>query len=115
MANLNEIKDQRLKRELQQAFQQMRSGKPSDAVRTIAGAFIYLLELKPEIRDATAAIRGGRRVPILTRWPALGANWKQGSLESGTPEIEYVRDRFALSEAITYFEFTVETAIDHDA
>jgi hypothetical protein len=27
------------------------------------------------------------------------------------PKIELVRDRFALSEAITYFEFTLDTAI----
>jgi hypothetical protein len=27
------------------------------------------------------------------------------------PKIDYVRDHFAVSEAITYYEFTLETAV----
>jgi hypothetical protein len=33
------------------------------------------------------------------------------SLREGTPKIEFKRDRFVMSEAITYYEFTVDTAI----
>ena len=57
----------------------------------------------------------GMQMPLLMRWPMLGANIKPGSVQAGQPEIEYIRDRFALSEATSYYEFALETAIEHEA
>ena len=48
---------------------------------------------------------------MLMRWPVLGANLAPDSVKAGEPRIDYVRERFALSEAITYYEFTVDTAL----
>ncbi len=49
------------------------------------------------------------------RWPALGANLKLESIEAKQPEIEFIRDRFAVSEAIMYYEYTLESAINAGA
>jgi hypothetical protein len=35
-------------------------------------------------------------------------------MRDGDPKIEFVREKFAMSEAITYFEFTVDTAIQQE-
>lgn len=44
-----------------------------------------------------------------------GANLKPGSVRAGKPEIEFLRERFAISEAMTYYHFVLETAIDEGA
>ncbi|MEJ2130943.1 MAG: hypothetical protein P8Y95_04820 [Gammaproteobacteria bacterium] len=116
MPKPEQIQDEKLRGMVADAFQHLRSGDPTQAVHQLSDAFLYLLELKPDLKTETVAMRRGQRqMPLLMRWPQLGANWKAGSLQSGNPEIEFVRDKFALSEAITYYEFTLETAINHDA
>lgn len=116
MPKPEQIQDEKLRTLVSDAFQTMRTGDPTQAVHQLSDAFMYLLELKPELKQATVAMRRGQqRMPLLMRWPQLGANWKAGSLQAGKPEIEFIREKFALSEAITYYEFTLETAIDNDA
>ncbi|MCZ6869522.1 MAG: hypothetical protein O7G84_08470 [Gammaproteobacteria bacterium] len=116
MPKPEQINDEKLRTMVADAFQNLRSGDPTGAVHQLSDAIMYLLELKPELKEATVGMRrGGRRMPLLMRWPQLGANWKAGSLQAGKPEIEFIREKFALSEAITYYEFTLETAINHDA
>jgi hypothetical protein len=53
----------------------------------------------------------GRGMPAVMLWPSLGANVKLESLRSGKLEIEIVRDTFAISEALTYYEYTVEAVL----
>jgi hypothetical protein len=115
MAKPDQVNDEKLRTLLTGAFANMRAGKPTDAVHQCADAFLYLLELKPEIKTESAAARRGMQMPLLMRWPMLGANIRPGSVQEGKPEIVYSREKFALSEAITYYEFTLETAIDHGA
>lgn len=115
MAKPEQVHDERLRGMLQDAHGHMRAGKADVAVRRLVEAFMHLLELKPEIKDATVTPRPGVTMPAIWRWPQLGANLKMDSVRTGKPEIEFVRDRFALSEAITYYEFTLETAIKHEA
>ena len=45
------------------------------------------------------------------RWPALGANLALDSVLQKQPRIEFIRERFSVSEAITYYEYTLERAI----
>ena len=52
-------------------------------------------------------------MPAVMRWPNLGANLKLDSVMAKKPEIEFIRDHFAVSEAITYYEYTLESAINH--
>ena len=116
MPKPEQINDEKLRTMVADAFQNLRTGDPTGAVHQLSDAFMYLLELKPDLMQAKVAMRRGQRqMPLLMRWPQLGANWKAGSLQSGKPEIEFIRERFALSEAITYYEFTLETAINQDA
>lgn len=111
MADLSKIKDDELRTSLETAHGQLRGGKPTDAVRTLADAFLSLLEKHPEALSRTVPARTGRDMPLVARWPALGANLSMASVREGKPTIEFTRERFALSEAITYYEFTVDTAI----
>ncbi len=111
MQKLDKIKDEELRTRLTEAHQQLRSNKPTDAVRSLADTFLWMLKAKPDLLGETVAARGGRRAPLVMRWPALGANLSRESVEAKDPKIEFVRERFAMSEAITYYEFTLDTAI----
>lgn len=108
---LDKIVDAELKARLTEANQQLRTGSATEAVHTLADTFLWMLRARPEMLDATVPLRAGRTVPLVMRWPALGANLSLESVRAKDPTIEFVRDRFALSEAITYFEFTLDTAI----
>ncbi len=106
MAKTSEVQDGDLRALIEKAHDLMRGGKPTEAVRECATAYIQLLEKKPEIiQQGLQAVR-----PALM-WPRLGANLSMQSLAAGKPEIVFERDHFSLSEAITYYEFTLESAV----
>ncbi len=111
MAKPEEIRNQELRGLVESAHERMRSGEPSEAVKLLVEAYLKLLELRPEILDEKIEIRPGREFPAVMRWPGLGANLDMKSVLEKKPRIEFTRDRFALSEAITYYEFTLESAI----
>jgi hypothetical protein len=113
MAKHDAVADETLRKQLDQAFASLRGGNPTDAVRTLADVFLSMLRDHPELLGATVAARAGNRMPMVMRWPSLGANLVTGSVRDGDPKIEFVRDRFAMSEALTYYEFTVDVALDH--
>jgi hypothetical protein len=92
------------------AYQSMRKGDGTDAVHKLCVSFARLAQVKPEYGQRRAQMRF-RQVPAALRWPALGANLKPESIRSGAFEFEFVRERFAVSEAMTYYEFTVDTAL----
>ncbi len=110
MASPEQIEDPQLRERLEKARQEMRSD-PSAAVRTLAEAYVYVLGKRPEMLSETVELRPGLKMPVVMRWPALGANLTLASVRSGKPEVEFVRERFSVSEAITYYEFTLESAI----
>lgn len=111
MARPDQVLDEELRELFVDAQGSMRTGKANDAVKTVVKALNRLLELKPELTTEEHEPRPGWKIPFLTRWPQLGANFVEGSLAKHEPEIEFVKENFALSEAITYYEFTIETAI----
>ena len=115
LARKDQIKDPKLKALIDEAHGLMRRNQPTEAMHGLVAALYRLLELKPELATEQLEPRPGWKMPFLTRWPQYGANWKDGSLDAGKPEIEYVRDRFALSEAITCYEFLLDTAIAREA
>lgn len=110
MAKPEQIKDPHLRAEIERARDQMRSGDGTAAVHTLADAFLYMLRKKPEMLEVGVPARFGQ-VPMVMRWPNLGANLNRESVLAKTPAIEFIRDHFAVSEAITYYEFTLETAV----
>ena len=114
MAKHDAVVDDGLRASFDAAFASLRGGAPADAVREVADAFLTMLRSHPELLTETVPARtGGNRMPLVMRWPALGANLVPGSVRDGDPRIEFVRDRFALSEALTYYEFAVDVALDH--
>jgi len=102
-----DINHPELRAALGEAFQSMRKGDGTDAVQQLADAFLKFIELYPQYRTAQVQMRG-RSVPKMFRWPGFGANLK---LDSGEPRIEYTRERFAVSEAMTCYQFLLEEII----
>lgn len=113
MAKHDAVVDEGLRSAFDSAFASLRGGSPTDAVRTLADTFLDMLRDHPSLLTETVAARAGARTPLVMRWPALGANLVPGSVRDGEPKIEFVRERFAMSEALTYYEFTVDVALDH--
>lgn len=112
-SKLDKIGDEELRGRLGDVHAQLRANEPTDAVRALADIFVSMLTARPDVLAATVPVRGGRQMPLVMRWPNLGANLDPGSVREGTPKITFERERFALSEALTYYEFTVDTAIEN--
>lgn len=115
MPKPEQVADPELRGLIESAHAMMRSGRATDAVKTLTAAYLQLLAIKPELLDETLEPRPGRTVPAVMRWPALGANLTLESVLRKRPQIEFVRDRFSVSEAITYYEYTLESAINAGA
>ena len=114
MAREDRIADAALRELLDDARGLMRRNQPTQAMHGLVKGLYRLLELKPELATEQLEPRPGWKMPFLSRWPQYGANWKDGSLDAGKPEIEFIRERFALSEAITCYEFLLDTAISRE-
>ena len=111
MPKAADIQESRLREKLEAAFAAMRAGRGAESVRASADAYLAFLELNPEARAETTTMRG-RAIPRLMRWPALGANLKPGSVAAGRPEIEFLRERFSVSEAMTYYQFVLDEILE---
>ena len=105
------VKDPELRSRLGEAHGLLMKRNPTEAVKVLADVFLGMLSEHPELKTKTVPMRG-REFPLVMRWPALGANLDLQSVREGEPRIDFVRQRFALSEALTYYEFTVDTAIE---
>lgn len=111
MTRADKIKDPELRAKANDAYLRLRGGDPTAAVRILAEAFCAALIAHPELLAVTATVRG-RAIPLVARWPSLGANLVLDPGGGAAPRVDFVRDRFALSEALTYFEFLVDLALD---
>lgn len=111
MPKPTEIQDPGLRELVTAAHQELRAGQGSHAVRTLADAYLKLLELRPEMLEETIEPRPGFKILAVMRWPMLGANLSMASVRAKKPEIEFVRERFAVSEAMTYYQYVLETAL----
>ena len=107
MAKASDIRNDELRGKVEVAFAAMRAGKGADAVRAAADAYLRFIELFPETKSETIAMRG-RQISRLMRWPALGANMSLESVRAGAPQIAFERDRFSVSEAMTYYQFVLD-------
>lgn len=114
MARPADIQNPELREKVEAAFAAMRAGKGAEAVRAAADAYLRFVELHPEVKVETVAMRG-RDVPRMTRWPALGANLNLDSLRAGAPRIDFQRDRFSVSEAMTYYQFVLDEILQKEA
>jgi hypothetical protein len=113
MARPSDIKNDELRGLVETAFIAMRAGKGAEAVRACADAYLRHVQLHPEVKAETIAMRG-RSISRLLRWPGLGANMKPESVRAGVPEIEFLRERFSVSEAMTYYQFVLDEILDQE-
>jgi len=112
MAKAADVANPELRAKLETAFAAMRGGKGADAVHACADAYLRLIELYPAAKGETVAVRG-RAVSRVMRWPALGAVMSLDSVRAGTPKIEFQRERFSVSEAMTYYQFVLDEVLEH--
>jgi hypothetical protein len=113
MPKPSDIRNDELRQSMEAAFAAMRSGKGAEAVRACAAGYLRFLELHPEAKAETIPMRD-RRIPRVMRWPALGANMDLASVQAGTPRIEFIRETFAVSEAMTYYQFVLDEIVEHE-
>ena len=114
MAKHDKIQNDDLRQRIDEAYGLMRQGNGTGAVHKLCESYALLLELKPEFMKRRIKLRF-MEFSAAMRWPMLGANLKPESIASGKPEFDFVRERFAVSEAMMYYEFTVETALSLNA
>ena len=113
MPKPSDIRNAELRQSMEGAFAAMRSGKGVDAVRACATGYLRFLELHPEAKAETIAMRD-RRIPRVMRWPALGANMDLASVQAGSPRIDFTREAFSVSEAMTYYQFVLDEILEHE-
>ena len=100
---VDRIKDERLRASMAAAHASLRSGDYPDVVRRAADAYLELLRRKPELLEG---MMGRMRVMM---FPRLGAKLERE--EGQPPTIQWDRETFGFSEAVTYFEFAVDSLV----
>jgi hypothetical protein len=100
---LDQIQDAALRESLTQAHASLRNGEYKDVVQRSADAYLDLLRRKPDLLEGMI---GRMRVMM---FPRLGARLERAGEEP--PRLEWDRETFAFSEAVTYFEFAVDQLV----
>lgn len=111
MPRPEDVRDPTIRHFLVRAHAALRAGDATEAVRRSARGFLALLDAHEELMDETMEVEPGVHVPAVMRWPALGADLSLDSVLARRPSIALTRTRFALSEAMTYYEYLLETAV----
>ncbi len=97
---VDRIQDPELRASLQAAQESLRRGDYGDTVRRSAEAFLEMLRRRPELLQGQEGIRR------IFMFPRLGVNLV---VTPGSPPVlQFQRDRFSFSEAVTYLEFATE-------
>lgn len=97
------IQDEGLRRSMQEAQAALKAGDFRKVVELAANSYVELLRRKPEMTQGVAQFRN------VMFFPRLGAHLQLNS--EGQPEIVYDREKFIFSEAITYYEYAVDSLI----
>jgi hypothetical protein len=102
-AKTNRIKDPALRESLTVAQASLKSGEFTDVVHRSSDAYVELLRRKPDMLKGMAGMRN------ILFYPRLGARLIQE--QDGSPTVIYDRETFSFTEAITYFEFAVDSLV----
>jgi hypothetical protein len=100
---LDRIKDDALRASLEQAQTSLRSGDYADVVKRASEAYAELLRRRPGLLEGPQSLRA------VLFFPRLGARLVVDNNKQ--PQIIYDREKFTISEAITYFEFAVDSLV----
>lgn len=105
MPRYDTIKDPVVKDLLAKAQVDMRGGKAGDAVHAVCDAFMRMMEIKPTLLKANLPADD---IIHHRQFPRYGAELED---RNGEPFIRFDRERFSVSEAITYWEWTLDAAV----
>jgi hypothetical protein len=100
---LDRIHDPALRDSLGAAQASLKSGNFPDVVHRSSDAYVEMLRRKPEMLNGMAGMRN------ILFYPRLGARLVQE--QDGSPTVIYDRETFSFTEAITYFEFAVDSLV----
>lgn len=107
MAKIDQIQDAKLRALIDQARTDYRSGNSTESVHNSVEALLLLLSKQPDIiqmqRTPNTPIRKARV------WPPFGVNVETG--ENQTIRAVYDRDQFSKAEAITFYEFALDSVV----
>ena len=110
MARPDQIQDENLRTLLDGARDDYRSGDATASVHKSVEALLSVINLRPDFiqmqRVAGTPVRLGRV------WPPLGVEVQFA--EDQQPQAVYKRDLFSKAEAITFYEFALESVVDAD-
>jgi hypothetical protein len=104
-AKTDRIQDEGVRRSMVEAKDALGSGDYKRVVELSAASYMELLRRKPE------TLEGAQQLMSIMFFPRLGAHLQLNSERQ--PELIWDREKFIFSEAITYYEFTVDQLIKH--
>jgi hypothetical protein len=121
MARHDRIADPAVRERFQEAHRDMLAGNNTEAVHILSDVFLDVLKKKPqivhgEVGPMDQVTQHGGWVDAYSaelKWPQIGANLVPEAEEEGRFRIDYSTDTFSFSQAITYYEFAVATAIKY--
>ena len=102
-SKVERIQDSALRQSMAAAHAALRAGNHREVVQRAAEAYVALLQRKPEL------LEGPQAAWRIFMFPRLGAHLEKG--DDGLFHVSYDRDTFSFSEAVTYYEFAVDTLV----
>ena len=107
MAKVEQIQDDEIRALVDQARIDYRSGNSTESVHNSVEALLLLMQKKPDFiqmeRIPNTPIRMGRV------WPPFGVKVETG--ENQSLRAVYDRDQFSKAEAITFYEFALDSVV----
>jgi hypothetical protein len=107
MARPEQIQDERLRTLVNEARDAYRGGNATESVYKSVEALLSLMEQQPGFIQMQRAPGAGLRVGRI--WPPLGV--KVEMTEDQPPKAVYERDMFSSAEAITFYEFALDSLV----
>ena len=107
MARVDDIRDDHLRSLVAEARAAYREGDATTSVHKSVEALLTLMEREPDLIQLERAPGTPARKGYV--WPALGVKVEVG--EGNSPRAVYDREQFSTAEAITFYEFAVDSAV----
>ena len=102
-SKVDRIQDEALRGSFADAQAALKAGEYKKVVELSSAAYVELLKRKPEM------LQGQEQFMNVIFFPRLGARLVLQN--DGQPEIVWDRENFSFSEAVTYYEFTIDKLI----
>lgn len=102
-SKVDRIQDEALRGSFADAQAALKAGDYKKVVELSSAAYVELLRRNPEM------LQGQQQFMNVIFFPRLGAHLIVD--HDGQPEIVWDREKFSFSEAVTYFEFTIDRLI----